>query len=122
MKVKIIIITLSLFLLANNVLFAYSYLFDVSNTAQRVSVCKDDKESCCYEDEDGSKSCCKKDNCCTTIPNPLHFSISIIIGEGFKQHTSLAVETTLNNVNFSNLSSSTLSDGFLNTLYKPPAT
>lgn len=87
---------------------------------EKISACENDEESCCSGDEE-SESCCQKENCCTNVPATVNFSISVIMGEEINSRSEFLAIIHSDKINHSNQHTSVLSDGFLNTLYKPPA-
>lgn len=102
-------------------LYSYMPLVAEKQTKKEIiSSCDNDEESCCSGEED-SESCCQKENCCTNVPIPVNFSISVIVGEEINSRSEFLAIIHSDKINHSNKHTSVLSDGFLNTLYKPPA-
>ncbi|MDX2172401.1 MAG: hypothetical protein SFY56_04730 [Bacteroidota bacterium] len=103
-------------------LYSYMPLVAEKQTKKEiVSSCENDEESSCCSGEEESESCCQKENCCTNVPVPVHFSISVIVGEEINSHSEFLTIIHSDKIYHSNQHISVLSDGFLNTLYKPPA-
>lgn len=81
----------------------------------------DEEESCCTEEET-EMVCCGEESCCARIPvQSSHLNFSVIIGSDEK-NDALILANYFNTLQLSHLSAAgELSDGYLNSLIKPPA-
>lgn len=120
MKVRRIIIVCNVLVcfLLNNLLFTY-YTEEIA-VKKEVKACVL-KEECC-EEESPKEMCCEKDKCCANIPSAnTHLNFSVIIGID-KKNEALVFASSINTFDLSKLkSASELSEGFLNSLIRPPA-
>ena len=101
----------------NNLLFTYSTVKE-----EKVEVvCMTNDEGCCTEDEAGDV-CCNKESCCANVPvQSAHLNFSVIMGADEK-NDALVSAGSFNTFQLHNLrSAAELSEGFLNSLIKPPA-
>lgn len=101
----------------NNLLFTYS-----TQKEEKVEVvCMAVDEGCCSEDTN-EDMCCNKENCCANVPvQTAHLNFSVIMGAEEKNE-ALVSAGSINTFQLHNLrSAAELSEGYLNSLIKPPA-
>jgi len=101
----------------NNLLFTYS-----TQKEEKVEVvCTAEDEGCCSEDAN-EDMCCSKDNCCANVPvQSSHLNFSVIMGADEK-NDAIVSSGSFNTFQLHNLrSAAELSDGYLNSLIKPPS-
>lgn len=104
--------------LLNNLLFTYSTVKE-----EKVDVvCMAEDEGCCSEDSN-EEMCCSKENCCANVPvQSTHLNFSVIMGAEEKNDAFVS-SASFNTFQLHNLrSAAELSEGYLNSLIKPPAT
>ncbi len=124
MKVKRILIVTNVLVcfLLNNLLFTYSTeQVSVKQSANLSTACASEGD-CCSAGTEGDDACCQKENCCANIPsNSSHINFSVIIGID-KSNDATLYAASLTTFSLSNLkTASELSDGYLNSLIRPPA-
>lgn len=119
MKVSRIIVVSNVLVcfLLNNLLFTYD-AHSVKEDPTETKCLSED--NCCSEEE---QTCCGKEDCCTNVPiSNSHLHFSLIAGIDKKSESQLSA-TSLNTFYLNKIKSAdNLSDGYLTSLIKPPAT